>query len=85
MNINLIYNVIILFIISITIINSPDISAIVSDLFVNQILFNEINMTMNNNTEVFKNSTSSKTCVMPECPGGKVCIQVCPESLPPPI
>jgi hypothetical protein len=83
MNINLIYSVIILFIISITIINSSDISAIVSDLFVNQILFNEINTTMNNNTEVFKNSTSSKTCIMPECPSGKVCVQVCPESLPP--
>lgn len=83
MNINLIYSVIILFIISITIINSSDISAIVYDLFVNQILFNEINTTMNNNTEVFKNSTSSKTCIMPECPSGKVCVQVCPESLPP--
>ncbi|HEX7258699.1 MAG TPA: hypothetical protein VF242_11640 [Nitrososphaeraceae archaeon] len=83
MNINLIYSVIILFIISIIIINSSDISAIVSDLFVNQILFNEINTTMNNNTEIFKNSTSSKTCIMPECPSGKVCVQVCPESLPP--
>jgi hypothetical protein len=83
MNINLIYSVIILFIISITIINSSDISAIISDLFVNQILFNEINTTMNNNTEIFKNSTSSKTCIMPECPSGKVCVQVCPESLPP--
>lgn len=83
MNINLVYSVIILFIISITIINSSDISAIVYDLFVNQILFNEINTTMNNNTEVFKNSTSSKTCIMPECPSGKVCVQVCPESLPP--
>jgi hypothetical protein len=83
MNINLIYSVIILFIISITIINSSDIPAIVSDLFVNEILFNEINTTMNNNTEIFKNSTSSKTCIMPECPSGKVCVQVCPESLPP--
>ena len=83
MNINLVYSVIILFIISITIINSSDILAIVSDLFVNQILFNEINTTMNNNTEIFKNSTSSKTCIMPECPSGKVCVQVCPESLPP--
>jgi hypothetical protein len=83
MNINLIYSVIILFTISIIIIiNSSDISAIVSDLFVNQILFNEINTTMNNNTEI-KNSTSSKTCIMPECPSGKVCVQVCPESLPP--
>ena len=83
MNINLINSVIILFIISIITINSSDISAIVSDLFVNQILFNEINTTMNNNTEIFKNSTSSKTCIMPECPSGKVCVQVCPESLPP--
>ena len=83
MNINLIDSIILLFIISITIINSSDISAIVSDLFVNQILFNEINTTMNNNTEIFKNSTSSKTCIMPECPSGKVCVQVCPESLPP--
>jgi hypothetical protein len=83
MNINLIYSVIILFIISITIINSSDIPTIISDLFVNEILFNEINTTMNNNTEIFKNSTSSKTCIMPECPSGKVCVQVCPESLPP--
>ena len=83
MNINLIYNIIILFITSITIINSSDISGVMSDLFVNQILFNETNTTMNNNTEIFKNSTSSKTCIMPECPSGKVCVQVCPESLPP--
>lgn len=83
MNINLINSVIILFIIIIIIINSSDIPAIASDLFVNQILFNEINTTMNNNTEIFKNSTSSKTCIMPECPSGKVCVQVCPESLPP--
>ena len=83
MNINLIDSIILLFIISITIINSSDNSAIVSYLFVNQILFNEINTTMNNNTEIFKNSTSSKTCIMPECPSGKVCVQVCPESLPP--
>jgi hypothetical protein len=82
MNINLIYNIIISFIISITIINSSDISALTSDLFVNKILFNETNTTMNNNTEIFKNSTSSKTCVMPECPSSKVCVQVCPESLP---
>jgi hypothetical protein len=82
MNINLVYNIIIIFIISITIINFSDISGIVSDLFVNQILFNETNTTMNNNTEIFKNS-SSEPCVMPECPSGKVCIQVCPESLPP--
>jgi hypothetical protein len=39
------------------------------------------NMTMNNGTETLKNSTKD-TCVMPECPSGKVCIQVCPESLP---
>jgi len=83
MNINLIYNIIILFITSITIINSSDISGVMSDLFVNQILFNETNTTMNNNTEIFKNSTSLEPCVMPECPSGKVCVQVCPESLPP--
>ena len=83
MNINLVYSVVILFIICITIINSSDISLILYDLFVNQILFNETNTNMNNNTEIFKNSTSSKTCIMPECPSGKVCVQVCPESLPP--
>ncbi|HJT83714.1 MAG TPA: hypothetical protein VJ697_04455 [Nitrososphaeraceae archaeon] len=69
-----------------------------SDLFFNQIIFNETNMTMTNGTETLKNSTTTNmtmtngtetlknsttgTCVMPECPKGKVCIQVCPESLP---
>ena len=69
-----------------------------SDLYFNQIIFNETNMTMTNGTETFKNSTTTNmtvtngtetfknsttgTCVMPECPSGKVCIQVCPESLP---
>ena len=83
MNINLSYNIIILFIISITINNSSDVIAKISDLYVNQILFNETNMTMNNKTEISKNSNNSETCVMPECPSGNICIQVCPESLPP--
>jgi hypothetical protein len=42
---------------------------------------NETSITMINKTEP-KNS-SSETCVMPKCPSEKVCIQVCPESLPP--
>jgi hypothetical protein len=53
-----------------------------------------------NNTVTFDNSTTvknskniteksmivnlSKICSMPPCPKDKVCIQVCPESLPPP-
>ena len=100
MNNYFIYNIIFLFIF-ITSINYLDVSATISDLFFNQIMFNETNMTMNNGTETFnetfKNSTANmtmnngtetfknstaNTCVMPECPSGKVCIQVCPESLP---
>ena len=80
MNSYFIYDIIFLFIF-ITSINYLDVSATMSDLFFNQIMFNETNMTMNNGTETFKNSTAN-TCVMPECPSGKVCIQVCPESLP---
>lgn len=81
MNINLSYSIIILFIISITINNSSNVIAKISDLSSNRILFNETNMTMNNKTENSKNSTS-ETCVMPECPSGNVCVQVCPESVP---
>jgi hypothetical protein len=97
MNNYFIYNIIFLFIF-ITSINYLYVSATMSDLFFNQIIFNETNMTMNNGTETFKNSTTTNmtmnngtetfknfttgTCVMPECPSGKVCIQVCPESLP---
>ncbi|HET8794541.1 MAG TPA: hypothetical protein VFM31_12155, partial [Nitrososphaeraceae archaeon] len=97
MNNYFIYNIIFLFIF-ITSINYLDVSATISDLFFNQIIFNETNMTMTNGTETFKNSTTTNmtmtngtetfknsttgTCVMPECPSGKVCIQVCPESLP---
>ena len=80
MNSYFIYDIIFLFIF-ITSINYLDVSATISDLFFNQIIFNETNMTMTNGTETFKNSTTG-TCVMPECPSGKVCIQVCPESLP---
>jgi hypothetical protein len=91
-----IYNIIFLFIF-ITSINYLDVSATISNLFFNQIIFNETNTTVNNGTETFKNSTTNTTvnngtetfknstldtCVMPECPSGKVCIQVCPESLP---
>jgi hypothetical protein len=65
----------------ITSINYLDVSGIVSNLFFNQIIFNGTNTTINNGTETSKNSTKD-TCVMPECPSGKVCIQVCPESLP---
>ena len=112
MNSYFIYNIIFLFIF-ITSINYLDVSGIISNLFFNQIIFNETNMTMNNGTETLKNSTTNMTmnngtetlknsttnmtmnngtetlknstkdtCVMPECPSGKVCIQVCPESLP---
>ena len=95
MNNYFIYHIIFLFIF-ITSINYLDVSATISDLFFNQIIFNETNMTMNNGTET-KNSTTNMTmnngtetknsttgsCVMPECPSGNVCVQVCPESLPP--
>lgn len=47
----------------------------------NHTSFNETSTTMINKTES-KNS-SSETCVMPKCPSEKVCIQICPESLPP--
>jgi len=96
MNRYFICNIIFLFIL-ITSINYLDVSGIVSNLFFNQIIFNETNTTVNNGTETLKNSTTNSTlnngtetlknstkdtCVMPECPSGKVCIQVCPESLP---
>ena len=82
MNSSLSYSIIILFIISITINNSSNMIAKISDLSINRILFNETNMTMNNKTENSKNSNTSETCVMPECPSGNVCVQVCPESVP---
>jgi hypothetical protein len=96
MNRYFICNIIFLFIL-ITSINYLDVSGIVSNLSFNQIIFNETNTTVNNGTETLKNSTTNSTinngtetlknstkdtCVMPECPSGKVCIQVCPESLP---
>lgn len=78
MHVHLGYIIIILFIISITVITSLGITAEVSN---NHTSFNETDIKMINKTES-KNS-SSETCVMPKCPSEKVCIQVCPESLPP--
>jgi Na+/H+ antiporter NhaC len=72
------YIIIISFIISITVITSLGITAEVSN---NHTSFNETSITMINKTHP-KNS-SSETCVMPKCPSENVCIQVCPESLPP--
>ena len=78
MHVHLGYIIIILFISSIMVITSLDITAEVNN---NHTSFNETSITMINKTEP-KNS-SSETCVMPKCPSEKVCIQVCPESLPP--
>jgi len=78
MHVHLGYIIIILFIISITVITSLGITAEVPN---NHTSSNETSITMINKTEP-KNS-SSETCVMPKCPSEKVCIQVCPESLPP--
>lgn len=77
MYVHLGYIIIILFIISITVITSLSITAEVSN---NHTSFNETNIPMINKTEP---KNSSETCVMPKCPSEKVCIQVCPESLPP--
>jgi uncharacterized BrkB/YihY/UPF0761 family membrane protein len=71
--------IILLFIISITVITSLGITA--EEVYNNNTSFNETSITMINKTDP-KNS-SSETCVMPKCPSEKVCIQVCPESLPP--
>lgn len=54
---------------------------ITAEVYNNHTSFNETSITMINKTDP-KNS-SSETCVMPKCPSEKVCIQVCPESLPP--
>jgi Na+/H+ antiporter NhaC len=78
MHVHLGYIIIILFIISITVITCLGITAEVPN---NHTSSNETSITMNNKTEP-KNS-SSETCIMPKCPSEKVCIQVCPESLPP--
>jgi hypothetical protein len=82
MHVHLDYIIIILFIISITVITSVITSlGITAEVSNNHTLFNETDINMINKTES-KNS-SSETCVMPKCPSEKVCIQVCPESLPP--
>jgi Na+/H+ antiporter NhaC len=78
MHVYLGYIIIILFIISITVITCLGITAEVPN---NHTFSNETSITMINKTEP-KNS-SSETCIMPKCPSEKVCIQVCPESLPP--
>ena len=67
-------------------------------IFFNSINIEGIIHNQTNNTEIFDNSTTiknnksiteklmvsnlSKICSMPPCPKDKVCIQVCPESLP---
>ena len=71
------YIIRILFIISITVITSLGITPEVSN---NHTSFNETSITMINKTDA---KNSSETCVMPKCPSENVCIQVCPESLPP--
>ena len=87
MHVHLGYIIIILFIISITVITCLGITAEVpnnhtsSKVPNNHTSSNETSITMINKTEP-KNS-SSETCIMPKCPSEKVCIQVCPESLPP--
>jgi hypothetical protein len=81
MPVHLDYIIIILFI-SITVITSVITSlGITAEVSNNHTSFNETDINMINKTES-KNS-SSETCVMPKCPSEKVCIQVCPESLPP--
>jgi Na+/H+ antiporter NhaC len=77
MYVHLAYIIIILFIISITVITFLGITAEVSN---NNTSFNETSINMINKTQ--PKNFSSETCVMPKCPSGKVCIQVCPESLP---
>jgi Na+/H+ antiporter NhaC len=75
MYVHLAYIIIISFIISITVITFLGITAEVSN---NNTSFNETSI---NKTQ--PKNFSSETCVMPKCPNEKVCIQVCPESLPP--
>jgi Na+/H+ antiporter NhaC len=77
MYVHLAYIIIISFIISITVITFLGITAEVS----NNTSFNETSINMINKTQ--PKNFSSETCVMPKCPNEKVCIQVCPESLPP--
>ena len=76
--VHLVYIIISLFIISITVITFFGITAEVSN---NNTSFNETSINMINKTQ--PKNFSSETCVMPKCPSEKVCIQVCPESLPP--
>ncbi len=72
------YIIRILFIISITVITS--LVGITAEVSNNHTSLNETSITMINKTDA---KNSSETCVMPKCPSEKVCIQVCPESLPP--
>ena len=79
MYVHLVYIIIILFIISITVIIT--FFGITAEVSNNNTSFNETSINMINKTQ--PKNFSSETCVMPKCPSEKVCIQVCPESLPP--
>jgi hypothetical protein len=79
-----------LLIIGIMTTSSQFIFAKVSDSSVNNnnIITNEINNIFISKTtattDTSNNSNSSEMCKMPDCPLDQTCIQVCPESLPPP-
>lgn len=71
--------------------SSQSIFAKVSDSSVNNnnIITNEINNIFMSKTtattSTSNNSNSSEMCKMPDCPLDQTCVQVCPESLPPPV
>ncbi|HEX2408629.1 MAG TPA: hypothetical protein VHJ38_15605 [Nitrososphaeraceae archaeon] len=71
--------------------SSQSIFAKVSDSSVNNnnIITNEINNIFMSKTTATtgtsNNSNSSEMCKMPDCPLDQTCVQVCPESLPPPV
>ena len=85
-----IYYIIIIFIslsVLITILfNSNNIEGIIQNQANNTITFDNSTTVKNskNITEKSMIANHSKICLMPPCPKDKVCIQVCPESLPPP-
>ena len=71
--------------------SSQSIFAKVSDSSVNNnnIITKEINNIFMSKTTATtgtsNNSNSSEMCKMPDCPLDQTCVQVCPESLPPPV
>lgn len=78
-----------LLIIGIMTTSSQSIFAKVSDSSVNNnnIITNEINNIFMSKIArgTSNNSNSSEMCKMPDCPLDQTCVQVCPESLPPPV